>query len=157
LYGDGQIVRECAKRGWICLATRSPGFVQSPAVKMIVEQLATMIPIDRQNVFILGHSMGAAQTIDVVQRDAGYYAGAAVMGGGGRIREAKVFDSLPLFIGVGTNDFARAGAKSLNQTLIKAQAKHLTFKEYSEVEHLVIVREALPDVFAMFDEIAKRK
>jgi predicted esterase len=156
-YGDGQVVRECSRRGWLLVAPRSPGFVASPPVKEILEQLRSFQKIDDTKVFILGHSMGAGQTIDLCQKHPTLFAGAAVMGGGGRIRDAKSFATLPTFIGIGDKDFAFAGAKSLRQSLEKGGATKLRYKEYPDLEHLVIVREALPDAFAMFDEIFMNK
>ena len=79
------------------------------------------------------------------------------MGGGGRVRDTKAFAELPLFIGVGDKDFALGGARSLKKTLLDGGAKKLTFKEYPDLEHLVIVREALPDVFKMFDDVVAAK
>lgn len=156
-YGNGQVVRECAKRGWLLVAPRSPGFVASPPVKEILEQLKSFQKIDETKIFILGHSMGAGQTIDLCQKHPTLFAGAAVMGGGGRVRDAKSFATLPTFIGIGDKDFAFAGAKSLRQILEKAGAAKLRYKEYPDLEHLVIVREALPDAFAMFDETIVNK
>jgi hypothetical protein len=46
------------------------------------------------------------------------------------------------------------GVRGLNKTLM-GTAKKLTYQEYPNVEHMVIVREALPDVFAVFDGAAK--
>jgi predicted esterase len=155
-YGDGHIVEECMSRNWMLVATRSPGFTSSPPVAELIEQIDRMQTIDRKNVFLVGHSMGAGQVVDLCQKHPGLFAGAAVLGGGGRLRNAKAFESLPTFIGVGDKDFAFTGAKSLNQALSK-DAKQLTFKTYPNVEHLVIVREALPDVFAMFDESMKAR
>jgi hypothetical protein len=62
---------------------------------------------------------------------------------------------VPVFVGVGDNDpYALAGARALNKALAAAGARALTFKEYPGVEHLAIVREALPDAFAVFDGVA---
>ena len=33
---------------------------------------------------------------------------------------------------------------------------HVTLKEYLDVEHIMTVRESLPDCFAMFDKVAKK-
>ena len=41
--------------------------------------------------------------------------------------------------------------------LEEAGAKDVTYREYPGVEHMVIVREALPDVFDFFDAVAQRK
>ena len=57
------------------------------------------------------------------------------------------FAELPVFVGVGEKDtLALNSARSLRKALADAGAKAVTYKEYAGAEHLVIVREALPDV-----------
>jgi hypothetical protein len=53
-----------------------------------------------------------------------------------------------VFVGVGTEDFALSGAKGLFAAL-PAGAKRL--QEYPGVEHTLIVRVAVDDVFAHFE------
>lgn len=155
-YGAGHIVTECRKRGWLLVATRSGlAFGSGPPIPALLDELAKRYPLDPKRVFVVGHSMGAGQTLDLVQRHPGRFAAAAALGGSGTVRDPKAFAALPLFIGVGEKDgLALAGARGLNKTL-SASAKGLTYKEYPLVEHMVIVREALPDVFAVFDAAAK--
>jgi predicted esterase len=155
-YGNGHIVRECEKRGWVLLATRSAlGFGNAPPVVAVLDELAKRYPIDPKRAFVVGHSMGAMQTVQVVQLSAGRFAAAAALGGGGTVRDAKAFAELPFFVGVGTKDFALGQSRALNKALTAGGAKRVTFKEYEGIEHMVIVREALPDVFAVFDRVAK--
>lgn len=156
-YGNGRIVYECSKRNWILISPRAPGFTAVAPVLQMVDQLAERFPIDKSKIFLVGHSMGAAQAIELCQRDPGKFAGVAALGGGGRVRNTKAFTDLPTFIGVGTKDFALSGSRSLKKTLADGGAKQLTYREYPDFEHLVIVREALPDVFAMFDDVVKAK
>lgn len=150
-YGAGHIVKECEKRGWLLVAPRSPlGFGSGPPVKTILDALGERYPIDRSKVFLVGHSMGAAQTVALCQENPGLFAAAAALGGGGgRVKQAA-FAKMPFFIGVGDKDFALPGARALAKALPDA-----TFKEYAGLEHMLIVREALPDVFAGWDTIAK--
>jgi predicted esterase len=150
-YGAGQIVKECEKRGWLLVAPRSPlGFGSGPPVKAIFDRLGERYPIDRSKVFLVGHSMGAAQAVALCQEHPGLFAAAAALGGGGgRVKQAA-FAKLPFFIGVGDKDFALSGAKALAKALPDA-----TYKEYPGIEHMLIVREALPDVFAGWDKVAK--
>jgi predicted esterase len=155
-YGNGWIVEECKKRGWLLLATRSGlGFGNPPPIPAILDQLQERYPIDRQAVFVVGHSMGAGQTIAAAQEYPGQFRAVAALGGGGAVRKKEPFEKLPVFIGVGDKDFALAGARSLNKSLIAAGAKAITSKEYPNIEHLVIVREALPDVFKSWDALLK--
>jgi predicted esterase len=153
-YGRGRIVKECTKRGWLLVAPRG-GLVAVPPVAEIIAKLAERYPIDRKRVFLVGHSMGAAQAVELVQRHPGTFAAAACLGGGGRVRKPEALADLPLFIGVGSkDDLALAGARALNKALSAAGAKRVAFKEYPALEHMLIVREALPDVFAAFDRVA---
>jgi predicted esterase len=152
-YGDGQIVKLCKERGWLLVAPRCPLF-GPPPVETIVKQLGERYPVDPNRVYLVGHSMGAAQSVDLVQQHPKLFAGIALLGGGGRVKDAKPFAELPTFVGIGTKDqIAFRTAKDLNKTLSEGKAAKLTYKEYEDLEHLVIVREALPDAFKMFDQV----
>jgi predicted esterase len=153
-YGAGRIVAECRARGWLLVAPRSGlGLGGAPPAPAILDQLAKHYSLDRKHVFVVGHSMGASQAVELVQKHPGYFAAVAALGGGGAVRDPKAFADVPVFVGVGEKDaLARDRTRGLNKAL--AGAKKLTFKEYPHVEHMVIVREALPDVFAVFDTTA---
>lgn len=153
-HGAGQIVKECETRGWVLVAPRS-GALTAPPVPILVDALAERYPLDRKRVFVVGHSAGAAQAL--AQAASGKFAAVAALGGGEKVTDAKPFATLPVFIGVGDKDSpALAGARSLSKSLTEGGAKAVTFKEYPGVEQLVTVREALPDVFAVFDEVVKK-
>ncbi|MCS6865823.1 MAG: alpha/beta hydrolase-fold protein [Gemmataceae bacterium] len=158
-YGAGQIVKECRERGWLLVAPRSGAlFGAAPPVPALLDQLAQRYPINRQRVFVVGHSMGAMQTMELVQKHPGQFAAVAALGGGGTIRDAKAFAQLPIFIGVGEKDtLALRGARALKTTLTHNGAEQLIYKEYPAIEHMVIVRQALPDVFALFDQVNRSK
>lgn len=152
-YGAGHIVKECEKRGWYLVAPRSGiSFTGTPPVKEILDSLEKLFPIDRDEVFVVGHSMGAGQAIALAQANPAWYRGVAALGGGGRVTDAKALGKLPVFIGIGEKDFALKGAKDLKKSLESA-----TYKEYPDLEHLIIVREALPDVFKQWDEILEKR
>lgn len=155
-YGAGHIVTECRKRGWFLVAPRSGlTFASAPPVPAILDRLAKRYPLDLKRVFVVGHSMGATQTLQLVQKHP--FAGAAALGGGGIVNDEKEFASLPLFIGVGEKDtLALTTARGLNKSLVASGAKKVSYKEYP-VEHMMIVREALPDAFALFDRVADGK
>ncbi len=157
-YGDGQIVKLCQKRGWMLLAPRSALSLVGggPPVGELVDELAKRYPVDPKAVFIVGHSMGAMQAIDAVQKYPGKFAGIAAFGGDGRIRKPELFATLPTFIGVGDKDFTLTQVRKLKKNLEDAGAKAMAYKECEGIEHLLIVREALPDAFAMFDNVLKK-
>ena len=156
-YGAGQIVTECRTRGWLLVAPRSGlAFGSPPPVPAILDELARRYPLHPKRVFVVGHSMGAMQAVELVQKYPGKFAAAAALGGGGTVRDATALADLPLFVGVGEKDgIALSGARGLNKALAAGGAKKLAYKEYPNVEHMVIVRAALPDVFALFDAVGK--
>jgi predicted esterase len=153
-YGAGKIVRECAARGWVLVAPRSGlALGGGPRVADVVDKLGERYPIDRQRLLVVGHSMGAGQAI--AQAAGGKFAAVAFLGGAGRVPKGDAFAALPTFVGVGEKDgLARAAARALAKSLENAGAKAVTFKEYPGVDHLLIVRAALDDVFALFDKVA---
>jgi predicted esterase len=154
-YGMGHIVTECEKRGWILIAPRS-GFFGAPPVKDILAALADRYPINMKAVFLVGHSMGAGQAAELVQQTPGDFRAVALLGGAARIRNVEALKELPIFLGVGTKDqLAYTGTKTLAERLRKAEVKNLVSKEYPDIEHMVIVRVALPDVFAEWDKMLK--
>jgi hypothetical protein len=48
-----------------------------------------------------------------------------------------------------------SGAKSLAKALKKVEGQKLIYKEYANIEHLLIVQEAAPEFFQFFDELVK--
>jgi len=150
-YGNGATVRFCKERGWLMVATRAGGFGQAPPVAEVVDELARLYPVDRKRVYLIGHSMGATHAIDVAQASPGRFTALAALGGGGNVRRPEALRGLPVFVGVGIDDFALGWARGLAKSLSDAGAA-VTAKEYADVEHIMIVQEALKEVFAFFEK-----
>lgn len=150
-YGDGLVVELARKRGWFLVATRSPLLGGGPNASAVVDVLAKQYPIDAKKVFLVGHSMGAAQAVSLAGRSPERFRAVAALGGGGAFKAADGIKGLPFYVGVGQKDFALGNARGLSQRLEKAGAK-VTFKNWPHVEHLTIVQLALPEVYAMFDK-----
>ncbi|MDG2014574.1 MAG: hypothetical protein P8J33_13785, partial [Pirellulaceae bacterium] len=157
-YGDGKIADLCEKRGWILVSPRiGLGGVGLP-MQEVIKQLAEVLPIDSEQVGVVGHSMGAAYSMQLVNEaqnarsDFQYQAVAAV--GGGRPTKIANLDAQALqtqfFVAAGSNDFGRGGALGLHNAL-ERQAVDSTWQEYAETEHLGIVQICLEDVFEFFD------
>ncbi|MCS6976493.1 MAG: alpha/beta fold hydrolase [Gemmatales bacterium] len=154
-YGNGAVARLCKQRGWLLVAPRLG--VGGANLSAVVEELAKRYPVDRRRVFLVGHSMGAGQALAAVSADPEKYAAVAALGGGGAIRRNdEAIRKVPFFIGVGSEDFALRGAQALRDSLTRAEVKTVEYKLYPDIEHLIIVQVALPDVFAFFDRIAKQ-
>jgi predicted esterase len=155
-YGIGKIAHFGESRGWLVVSPRGSAGFTPQRTGEIIDAVDKLYPVDRQRVFLVGHSMGAAQAIASVQATPTRFAAVAAMGGSGLVKETEGMNEVPFLIAVGAQDFAYNSARKLAFELKKAGVKSVRFKEYPEVEHLIIVQEALPDVFAFFDEVAQR-
>jgi predicted esterase len=149
-YGCGATARQCKDRGWLMVATRAGGFGQAPPVADVVDELARLYPVDRRRVYLIGHSMGATHAVEAAQTSPGRFAAIAALGGGGNVRRPDAIKGLPVFVGVGGEDFALGWARGLAKALADAGAA-VTAKEYPDVEHIMVVQEALKEVFAFFE------
>ncbi len=150
-YGAGATIRLAKARGWMVVGVRAGGvFDKAPPVPAIIDELTRLYPVDRRRVYAIGHSMGAAHAVATAQQSPGVFAAFAALGGGGSVNRPEALKAVPVFVGCGTEDFALNTARGLANDLTKAGAR-VTAKEYADVEHITIVREALNDVFAFFE------
>jgi predicted esterase len=153
-YGRGKIVGLCAQRGWLLVAPRAQGGLGAVPLPDLIEAVNRLYPVDRKRVFLIGHSMGAMQAWNAVQRQPELFAGIAALSGGGFLKPSDALKKLPFFLGVGAQDFSLAMARQAQAELKKAEVTTLVYREYPECEHLFAVQVALPDVFAFLDKIA---
>jgi predicted esterase len=156
-YGRGAAVRLCRERGWLLVAPRTAGFAFTASFDGLIDDLAKLYPVDRKRVFVVGHSMGAAQAVSAAQASPECFAGVAALGGGGAVQKSDKLKAVPFFVGVGAKDFALGMARALKKGLEQAGVTTVQYREYPEIEHLVIVQAVLPEVFAFFDKCAAPK
>jgi len=155
-YGQGAVVDECQRRGWMVVSPRTEGFGLLP-VDEIVTAINERYPVDARRVFVVGHSMGAMQTSAAALAKPEVYAAVAALGGGGTAKSSDALKRLPYFVAAGSRDFALSGAKQLVKKLQEAGVERVDFHEYPDVEHLLIVQESLGDVFNFIDEAAAKR
>ena len=156
-YGDGIVPRMASQRGWIVVAPRVEGLLgagPAPDVPGILDALTKRYPIDINRVYVAGHSMGAGHAIELAQKHPGRFAAVAALGGGGKVSKPEAIQKIRFFVGCGKMDFALEKAKSLHKDLTEAKSSS-TLKEYEDIEHMLIVREAADDVFKFFEEKKK--
>jgi pimeloyl-ACP methyl ester carboxylesterase len=154
-YGAGGAVAAGLKRGWLVVAPRQSLTGLNLDAKQILEALQTIFPIDVQQVYYMGHSMGAGQVATQVGLHPDLPRAVVAIGGGGRPRQIEEAARIPWFIAAGGLDFGKSGAKGLSQSLKRAGGQSIIYREYPDVEHMVIVQAALPDAFAFLDELAE--
>lgn len=151
-YGAGKIVRLCRERGWLLVAPRV-GFSVSMADTL--DALHQRFPFAKRRVFLVGHSMGAAAAVQAVNADAKRYAAVVLLGGAGNLKATEDVKSLPLYVGVGAQDFALRNARSLKDRLTNFGAAKLVYKEVPDVEHLGVVQQSLDDAFRFLDAVGR--
>ena len=149
-YGDGMIADLCQERGWLLVAPRV-GFLGAPVLSL-VEALAERYPVDRDRVLMVGHSMGAGVGQRVLAQDPAAFRAFAALGGGSRPRDVAPLIAEPIFVGAGERDFGRRGAEALHRALVAAGSERARLEILPACEHLMVVADALPAVFAWFDE-----
>ncbi|MEZ5978749.1 MAG: hypothetical protein R3F34_11065 [Planctomycetota bacterium] len=115
----------------------------------IVDSLATFLPVDTSNVFVVGHSMGAGAAVGAASKTPERLRAVAALGGGGAPSESC--SVLPFFVAAGASDFGLGMSKGLAGRLRELGCEHVDEKVYPATEHLLVVQRALPDVFAFFD------
>ncbi len=161
-YGRGITAKSCLERNWLFIAPRSEGFLTLPPIDKIVSALAKRYPIDPKKIFLIGHSMGAAQSLSLAQKFPEKFAAVALLGGSGSISQPQKLNKIPFFIACGKLDFGYRMAENTAKSLLslrkedKNQQKLIEFKSYPDIEHMMIVREAIPDLFKWLDGIASK-
>ncbi len=155
-YGAGKIVSLCRERGWMLVSPRV-GFNLSGSMADVLDELHKRWPFDSRCVFIVGHSMGAAQAVQAASIEPRRYAGVVALGGSGTYKATDDLRKLPFFIGVGKQDFALSGARGLRDRLVKDKVEKVTFRELENVEHLGIVQQSLAEAFDFCEKIVEKR
>jgi predicted esterase len=153
-YGAGRAVQCGLEHGWLVVAPRQSFAGMALDCKEMLDELEKYFPIDRDRIYLVGHSMGAAQVIRQVTLHPELASGAAVIGGGSATREAAKLKGIGWYIAAGELDFGRRGANAFYRSLQGAGAERLTYQEFPDVEHMVIVQAALDSMFKYFDGLA---
>jgi pimeloyl-ACP methyl ester carboxylesterase len=151
--GAGRAATLGVERGWLVVAPRQGLFGLSLDVAAMLDVLGDSFDIDRTRVFLVGHSMGAGQVAKQVGLHPEAVAAAVALGGGAAAPAGEKAKQVTWFVAAGAADFGRPGAAALAKRLEAAGAT-VDFREYPDVEHMVIVQAALDDVFRFLDSVA---
>jgi predicted esterase len=150
-YGAGRLINLASERGWIVIAPRQTLNGLGLNTMEMLDELEKLLPIDRSRVMLVGHSMGAAQAMQQVSNYPQQIRAVAALGGGGMVKRSIALEQIPFYVAAGDRDFGRPRAMLLAKQLKEIKA-NVQYKDFENVEHLVIVQAALDDVFRFFDE-----
>ena len=151
--GAGRAATLGIERGWLVVAPRQGLFGLALDVEEMLELLGDSFEIDTSRVFLVGHSMGAGQVAKQVGLHPEGVAAAVALGGGAAAPAGEKAKRVPWLVAAGAADFGRPGAAALAKRL-EAGGATVDFREYPDVEHMVIVQAALDDVFRFLDTVA---
>jgi predicted esterase len=148
-YGNGKIRRLVQQRGWILVSPRMQSGIQ---LASFTKQMVELLGADPDRVFLLGHSMGAAAILSAATSLQSELApkGVLLLGGGRATSSASTLEALTkinVFLAPGELDFARSGAESLRDQLLRVDHPHLEYWLVPNTEHLTVVQAALERCF----------
>ncbi len=154
-YGLGQALREAEKYGWAIVAPRSGASLDH--VWASLEAVQKLVSVDTERIYLMGHSMGGAQTFACAGQRPNLFRAIAVFAGAGQ--PTNLLKDLPVFLAVGEQElpFLMNNVERAYRQLQAQELKVLEFKRYNGCEHLMIVREALPDAFAFLAQAPPRQ
>lgn len=150
-YGAGRTIELALERGWCIVCPRQGLLGLGLDLEPMLDELQSLFTLDRNKVYVLGHSMGAAQAIQQSVKFPTLPRAVAALGGGRGLSSVPSAMNFPWFVAAGKQDFGRAGAQALASSLEKS-GRSVDYREYPDVEHLVIVQAALDDLFSFFDQ-----
>ena len=109
---------------------------QITAVRNLVEQLRSELPIDENRLYVSGLSMGGYATWDLITREPEFWAAAAPICGGGDIRQASRLIKLPIWCFHGSEDSVVPADRSREMVdAINAAGGKVIYTEYEGVNH----------------------
>lgn len=153
-YGAGRLIDMARQRGWLVVSPRQTMSLNglSMSLEQILDGLSDIAPTASKQAVLVGHSMGAAQAISQVSKHPERVRAVVALGGGGRPTASDSLARIPFWVAAGTNDFGRSGARALS-TQLERLGCSVAYRDYPEVEHMVIVQAAMDDLFAFLDDI----
>jgi len=149
-YGAGRLIELARSRNWLVVCPRQGLTGLNIPVQAMIPMLEKELGLSFDKVFLVGHSMGAAQAIEQVSRSQERITAVAAIGGGGNARKTEALAKIPFYVAAGERDFGRGGAKRLSESL-KSFGCEVVYSEYKDVEHLTIVQACLDELFRFLD------
>jgi len=104
----------------------------------------------------MGHSMGGAHSFAAIAQFPDRFRAVAIFAGAGQ--PTQVPADLPILMTVGEQEISmlKTNIENAYRRLQGLNLKTLDYKKYDGCDHLMIVREAMPDAFAFFDRAPAR-
>ncbi|MCB9834203.1 MAG: alpha/beta fold hydrolase [Planctomycetes bacterium] len=150
-YGRGRYVAEGIARGAVVVAPRLP-ILGRLDLAGLLDRLAGIRPFARDQVFLVGHSMGAGAALDAAARSPEPLAAVVAIAGAARTSQLERLTRGPLFLGTAERDFSRRSVLDLAARLADLDGPAPVLEIAPQSEHLMVVQDLLPTVMAFLDE-----
>ncbi len=153
VFGEKEVSTKIIAAGQSERHSKEAQILSEKDVINVLELVLAEYPVDRNNMFLMGHSMGSGGTWYLGGKYPGYWKALAPMSGPFVLEEGYPWENLrgkPLFITEGTKAVS-AASRLLHQWMAERNYP----VEYMEVNegHAEMVPVALPHVFLFFDRI----
>jgi predicted esterase len=144
-YGAGRLIELATQKGWGVVCPHQALGGQSLQLDELLALMKSELDIMPTRVFLVGHSMGAAQAMMQANQFPELVAATAITGGGGVANQPQLRE-IPFFVAAGDRDFGKRNAKNLAERLNQLGSR-VDYREYEDVEHMVIMQAAWDDAF----------
>jgi len=124
----------------------------------VLEIVLNEYPVDRDSIFLTGHSMGSGGTWYLGAKYSRYWAAIAPMSGPFVDKDTYLWDNIrdmPIFMTEGTGATPSLAGSRVMRDWMKEQGFKLEYKEVN-ADHGGMVRLVLPDVFDFFDKCREK-
>jgi predicted esterase len=143
-YGAGLIRRLAIPKSYLLVSPRTEAFSASQEnVRALLNFLEKAFVIDRERVYLVGHSMGAGAAITVASRNPELFAGVVAIAG---VRSFSPDQSFPpvMFVAGEIDPIASPAQMRRVYDSAKAAGVDSEFKVYEGLGHTMVVAAALP-------------
>lgn len=144
-YGAGLLTRLADQHGLLVATPQSSLFASDPRhVELLIDELARLHPVDRERVYLVGHSMGAGATAQLARQVPELLAAAACLAGGSFVGERPLPTTL-LVVGA-IDPIVPAAPLLRGARAALARGAPLTIEEHADFGHTLLVTAQLPRV-----------
>jgi predicted esterase len=145
-YGAGRLAKLARDNGYLLITPRQPLMGALLPIDSLVDQLANIASIDRSRIIVIGHSMGAGQTISQLDRHPDIAQAAVILGGGRAVQKPDSWKGIKVYAAAGDKDFGLSGTQAFAKSLGQMEAKP-ELEIFENTEHLGIVQVAWDRIF----------
>jgi len=145
-YGAGRLIELANARDWIVVCPRQGFGGLNLSVESMIPLLESDLERKFEKIFLVGHSMGAAQAIEQVSKFPDRIKAVVAVGGGGAPRKTEAIAKIPFYVSAGEKDFGRGAALGLSNKL-RSYGCEVKYSEFKDVEHMTIMQASLDEAF----------